>query len=622
MRLKKFEIHNFKGIQSASFEWEDIIILIGENNAGKSSVLEALQCFLGGSIVKDENLFCEHQIDAAHAIELIGYFDQLTADEEAAAAVRGRMNGNEWVIKKRFWAETETPESTERSWKELYYSYSVSEKFIGWPENEASWTNFPSDYQPLIAQLGAVRSNQTTRKQLEELIRQNKPELIDRSVAGWLENPGGGGNWKSNANSIIPRFIIVKAVHDASSETISKEASAYGRILSLIVEKKMMQRPEVVALKEQIEKVLQLFRPDPQHPELQADEIKDAERRINDRLQEVVGGIVSIETIEPDIKPVLLPSTILTMKDSPDAVSTSIAHQGHGLQRTLIMTLLQILAEIQIEIDVTDTRAAGGTPNNRSTILAVEEPELYMHPQMERKMRDVLYRLADQDGLQVVCTTHSPVFLDIAQKHKAIVRVIKDGTRNVSFLQVTAELFSSPPSGEDEERERLQIILRFNPFVNEVFFAKRVVLLEEQSAIAAFEIAAELSGLFFRYPNTKRDTILIDASGKYQIPIYQKVLNHFQIQYTVVFDEDSGNLNVTRINNKITALLSGTSNKSYLISPTDLEELLGYSATGDKTYQAFKRVKELHSTTGFPDAFVKAMNFVYFGEETEPTAGL
>ena len=58
MRLRKFDIRNFKGIQSASFQWEDIIILIGENNVGKSSVLEALQCFLGGAIVKDDDLFC------------------------------------------------------------------------------------------------------------------------------------------------------------------------------------------------------------------------------------------------------------------------------------------------------------------------------------------------------------------------------------------------------------------------------------------------------------------------------------------------------------------------------------------------------------------------------------
>ena len=43
MRLCRFEIRNFKGIQEASFEWDDIVVLIGENNAGKSTVLQALR---------------------------------------------------------------------------------------------------------------------------------------------------------------------------------------------------------------------------------------------------------------------------------------------------------------------------------------------------------------------------------------------------------------------------------------------------------------------------------------------------------------------------------------------------------------------------------------------------
>jgi len=67
----------------------------------------------------------------------------------------------------------------------------------------------------------------------------------------------------------VPRFILVKAVQDAAEEAISKETSAYGRIVSLIVERRIMQRPEILDLKTRIEEVLRLFRPDPGHPERQ-----------------------------------------------------------------------------------------------------------------------------------------------------------------------------------------------------------------------------------------------------------------------------------------------------------------------------------------------------------------
>lgn len=119
------------------------------------------------------------------------------------------------------------------------------------------------------------------------------------------------------------------------------------------------------------------------------------------------------------------------MRDGSFGIDTKIGHQGHGLQRTLVMTLLQLLADAQ--------EAAVGTPRDRlPVILIVEEPELYMHPQMERRMRDLLYRLAAQPAFQVACCTHSPVFIDIANRYKAIVRMTKAANGDVSAKQVCA----------------------------------------------------------------------------------------------------------------------------------------------------------------------------------------
>ncbi len=159
MQLCRFEIHNFKGIQNAAFDWENIIILIGENNAGKSTVLQALQCFLGGSIVKDEQLFSNKLTDLDHAIELVGHFCELSEPEKQAPAVRGRMLGDRWILKKKFWFETD--ELGESSWKELYYSRSRPEVLAGWPESEGAWSNFPGEYQALIAQIVPCKLDNT-----------------------------------------------------------------------------------------------------------------------------------------------------------------------------------------------------------------------------------------------------------------------------------------------------------------------------------------------------------------------------------------------------------------------------------------------------------------------------
>jgi putative ATP-dependent endonuclease of the OLD family len=45
--LSKIEIENFRGIQHTSIEFDpDITVLVGENNTGKTSILEALRLCL------------------------------------------------------------------------------------------------------------------------------------------------------------------------------------------------------------------------------------------------------------------------------------------------------------------------------------------------------------------------------------------------------------------------------------------------------------------------------------------------------------------------------------------------------------------------------------------------
>ncbi len=151
MRICRFEIKRFKGIQTAAFDWDDITMLIGENNSGKSTVLQALQCFLGGAQLKDEAFFCENYSDFERAIELVAHFSDLSEVETQAGAVRGRMIGDRWILKKKFWCERQGDE--ELVWREAYYSYSQEEAFLNWPVNDATWANFPPEYQTLIDQM-------------------------------------------------------------------------------------------------------------------------------------------------------------------------------------------------------------------------------------------------------------------------------------------------------------------------------------------------------------------------------------------------------------------------------------------------------------------------------------
>lgn len=612
MRLRRFEIRNYKCIEHVTLEWEDLIVLIGENNAGKSSVLSAIAVFLSGGSIKDSSLFRRHQTDDSNAIELIGHFDSLTDDEKGQVAVRGRMDGDHWVLKKRYWFEA--GEGGEAGgWKETLYSFSGLEQFVGWPDPDTTWTAFPADYQPIIDALPnkGARPNAGSRESLKAAVREQRPDLVAVTAPTWVANPGGGGNWKSNANSILPRPILVKAVQEASDETNAKDATTYGKLVNLIVERSLAQRPEMAALQAALDDVLALFRPDPANPQRQAQEVRDLQDRINQSLNEVVGGQALIRTEAPELRTMVLPSTSLVIRDAQAGIDTEVGHQGHGLQRTLVITLLQLLADAQAQ-----GQLAQGAGLQRGTILLIEEPELYLHPQMERLMRDVLHRLAAQPNTQVACCTHSPVFLDIAANYRSIVRMFKTSQGDASCHQVTQDLFPGQPNQAD--KQRLNTVARFDPTVNELFFAQRVVLMEEFSAIAAFERAAELMGLFDRHRRLRREAALVDCNGKSNVPAFQRVLNAFSIPYRVLHDADPGNPAEQANNQKILGLLPQGAAQLHMVMP-DLEGLLGYQAPSkNKPYVAVCAVENLHAQGLLPAAFQQAVCMAYFGQPAEP----
>ena len=59
MKLKTVKIHNFRGIQDADIVFHDYSLLVGPNNSGKSSVIDAIRAFYekDGFKFKPENDF-------------------------------------------------------------------------------------------------------------------------------------------------------------------------------------------------------------------------------------------------------------------------------------------------------------------------------------------------------------------------------------------------------------------------------------------------------------------------------------------------------------------------------------------------------------------------------------
>lgn len=114
-----------------------------------------------------------------------------------------------------------------------------------------------------------------------------------------------------------------------------------------------------------------------------------------------------------------------------DECSYPLSKQGSGTQRTVLWSILKTLTDKKTLLD----RKTKPASKNISNILLIDEPELSLHPTAAANVRDVLYNLANSDGWQVMITTHSPEFIDLSKDHTTIIRVErKNGNIKASTL--------------------------------------------------------------------------------------------------------------------------------------------------------------------------------------------
>lgn len=60
MKISRLKIRNFRGVKSADLLFPDHVVLIGDNNTGKSTILEAIDLVLGPDRLSRRTPIDEH----------------------------------------------------------------------------------------------------------------------------------------------------------------------------------------------------------------------------------------------------------------------------------------------------------------------------------------------------------------------------------------------------------------------------------------------------------------------------------------------------------------------------------------------------------------------------------
>lgn len=156
--------------------------------------------------------------------------------------------------------------------------------------------------------------------------------------------------------------------------------------------------------------------------------------------------------------------------------------------------------------------------------LIFEEPELHLNPQESREMYSLLVKLS-KIGVQIILETHSSYFVGLKQ-YKSIC-LIKKIRGEVKVFQYTGKLLNG------DEIKNFNMNYWINPDRGEMFFAKKVILVEGQTDKIALSYLAKKLGVYnYSYS-------IIECGSKSIIPQFIKVLNGYKIPYVAVYDKDN-----------------------------------------------------------------------------------
>lgn len=383
MRLKSVKLKNFRGYRNETIvEFNNLTAFVGQNDAGKSSILEALEIFFNNKIVKIEK--DDLNVDAAAAgenkIEITCIFTELPAQLIIDAANPTTLQ-NEYLVnvdgnlevKKVFSCGTKTP----------------SEKVF-----------IVADH-PTIANgndlLTLKRADLRTRANQINVPAANYNGNVNSSLRSAIWNHLGVLNLagteiqvdKEDAKEAwaylekwMPQFALFKS--DRESSDSDKEVTDPMKIAvdTAIAELTV----ELAAIQASVK----------------AKAIEVADRTLA-KLQEMNPALAN--ELTPDFKAEPKWNGLFNLTLSSDR-NIPINKRGSGVRRLIVLNFFRAEAERR-----------RNEKNSQAIIYAFEEPENSQHPNHQEMLIKAFQELSETNNTQVFLTTHNPALAGLINEN-------------------------------------------------------------------------------------------------------------------------------------------------------------------------------------------------------------
>lgn len=509
MKIKSIRINNWRSIKSVTIAFQDLMVFIGQNNHGKSNVLSALLFFFGELKNQDadfngdsKQLFVEVTFWDLDKTDQVTFKKYITLTGEITVRKNAYLGG---AFDYKGYIENPVDEWLKEINAGAYTSRELAQ---------------PLAFYDLLPNAGRITKQNIIDAQIK-YIEENR----DKVVLVFQPEETNFLGLKSVAKGIFGDIYFIPAIKDASEDFSSKEASAFGKLFSKIIDSLSESNP---AWKETKDKLAILFGAlnrldkDGKKNAVRPQELQAFEDSLAQELKSWSAEI-DVEIIPPNMDDVFRANTQVWVNDG---VRTDIRRKGHGLQRALTFALIKVISEsLKKEREEEDLDAAGNRTASASTFFILEEPELYLHPQAQRALFHSLVELSESKNQVLICT-HASTLIDV-EKYKSICIVKKDSLeQGTTVCQCTDELFTG------DKKKDFNLSYWINPDRSELFFAKKVILVEGPTDKTIIPLLAKRLNIF------KYEYTLIDCGSKDSIPLYCLLLNKFRIPYIIAYDLD------------------------------------------------------------------------------------
>jgi len=337
-----------------------------------------------------------------------------------------------------------------------------------------------------------------------------KIEVFDPVNNNWIANPTGIDN---AIGVLFPEPIFIEAMDDASVDVAQFAAkNTIGLLLKNTMEqiKANNALAHTALLDSLAAAATHLNGPN------RISEFSIFETQASTALSDFFPGLnVHLTMQSPTIEDVIKTASIGLSE--MQGIPRGFTSFGHGTQRSVQMALINFLAN-QIKPTV-----AGKT----TTILLIDEPELYLHPHAIELLRESLQQISE-NSFQVILTTHSPLL--IGERVLDTIVTLKDQNGHTNIRKKLADAASILK----HKPHQASVIFSLQN-ASYLLFSEKVLIVEGKTEKMIFP---DLYRTTKGFSISKSKTCLIEVCGSSSIAPTLQILNAVGFQGKAVVDLD------------------------------------------------------------------------------------